>query len=137
MSRKTILGIMFSVWMIILILLSVWPTVSSIIQQDVTEFHWDYLEHFILYFILGFLYVLWRIDKNFYIPVLEFIIFLVAGFIFSWLTEYIQVFIPGRAFNLYDMISNMVGIISGTLMSYFFIARIILKNYLRRKTTSL
>ena len=137
MTRKIIFGIMFSVWMIILILLSVWPTVSSIIQQDVTEFHWDYLEHFILYFILGFLYVLWRIDKNFYIPVLEFIIFLVAGFIFSWLTEYLQVFIPGRAFNLYDMISNMVGIISGTLMSYFFIERIILKNYLRRKTTSL
>ena len=137
MSRKIIFGIIFSVWLIILILLSLWPTVNSIIRQNISEFRWDYLEHFLCYFILGLFYILWRINQNLYIPASEFILFLLAGLFFSWLTEYIQVNIPGRAFNIYDMISNMVGIISGTLMSYFFIERIILKNYLRRKTTSL
>jgi len=123
--------------MIILILLSLWPSINNIIRQDISKFRWDYLEHFLCYFILGLLYILWRIDQNLHLPVPEFILFLVTGSIFSWLTEYLQVFIPGRAFNRYDMISNMAGIISGTLISYFFIARILLKNWLKRKTVEI
>jgi VanZ family protein len=137
MNRKIIFGIIFSGWLVILILLSLWPMANNIFRQNISEFRWDYLEHFLFYFVLGFLYILWRIDKNLNIPVPEFILFLVAGFIFSWLTEYLQVYIPGRACNLYDMISNMAGIISGTLISYFIIVRMLLKNYLKRKTAGI
>jgi VanZ family protein len=137
MTRKIISGIIFSVWMIILILLSLLPSVNKIIRQDLSEFRWDYLEHFLCYFILGFLYTLWRIDKNLHIPVPEFILFLVTGSIFSWLTEYLQVFIPGRSFNHYDLISNMAGIISGTLISYFFIIRILLRNHLKGRISGI
>jgi VanZ family protein len=134
MVRKIIFGILFSVWIVILVLLSVWPTANSFIQQDISEFHWDYLEHFILYFIVGFLYIFWRINKDLSLSLTELIIFIAAGVIFSWLTEYIQVYIPGRALNIYDMISNMAGIISGSLISYFLIIRIFLKNWLSRNS---
>lgn len=137
MSGKIIFGILFSVWTILLILLSLWPAANNIIRQNISEFRWDYLEHFLFYFILGLLYILWRIDQHFYIRVFEFLLFLAGGLIFSWLTEYIQILIPSRAFNPYDMISNMTGIISGTLITYFFIARILFRNWIRKKSARL
>ena len=136
MSRKIIFGIFFSAWLILIILLSVWPEASSTIQQDVSEFHWDYLEHFLFYFILSFLYVFWRFDQKLSITVTEIILFLIAGLIFSWLVEYIQVFVPGRAFTINDMISNMAGLACGTLINYFIVVRILLKTFLNRKTSS-
>lgn len=129
MPRKIIFGIFFSIWLVLIILLSVWPGASVTIQQDVSEFHWDYLEHFLFYFILTFLYIFWRFDHKLQISGIEIILFLIAGLIFSWLVEYIQVFIPGRAFTLNDMISNMAGILFGILINYYLIVRLFLKKY--------
>lgn len=135
MRRKVVFAIMFSFWLTIIIFLSLWPNSSGIIKQNISKFRWDYLEHFLSYFILGFFYIFWRIDQNLSIPVTEIILFIIAGLIFSWLTEFVQNFIPGRAFNINDMISNMVGILCGTLINYFVLLRLFLKNYLRRKAT--
>lgn len=137
MRRKIIFGAGFAIWLVIIVLLSVWPSASSTIQQDVSEFHWDWLEHFVFYFILTFLYIFWRFDQKFFIPVAEIILFLTGGLIFSWLVEYIQVFIPGRAFTINDMISNMTGILCGTLINYYIILRVLLKSHLLRKSKSI
>ena len=40
--------------------------------------------------------------------------------VFSILTEYAQVLIPGRAFNVVDMLFNLAGVLGGILITYFF-----------------
>jgi len=135
MTRKLIFGILFVIWTVLLILLSVWPYTDTTVQQDLSEFRWDYLEHFAFYFILTFLYILWRSDLNYSIRTAELIIYLFSGFIFSWLTEYGQIFIPGRSFNIIDMLFNIAGIILGIFICYYILIRLLIRNYIRSRTT--
>lgn len=134
MKHKLIFGILFVIWTLLLILLSVWPYTDTTVQQDLSDFRWDYLEHFAFYFILTFLYILWRRDLNYSIRTAELVLFFVAGFIFCWLTEYIQIFIPGRSFNIMDMIYNIAGIFLGILICYYLILRVFVRNYFRSRT---
>jgi VanZ family protein len=134
MKHKLIFGILFVIWTFLLILLSVWPYTDTTVQQDLSDFRWDYLEHFAFYFILTFLYILWRRDLNYSIRTAELVLFFVAGFIFCWLTEYIQIFIPGRSFNIMDMIYNIAGIFLGIIICYYLLLRLFIKNYIRSKT---
>ena len=133
MRRKLIFCILFIIWTVLLILLSVWPYTDTTVRQELSDFRWDYLEHFTFYFILTFLYILWRRDLNYSIRTAELILFFVAGFIFCWLTEYIQIFIPGRSFNIMDMIYNIAGIFLGILICYYLLLRLFIKNYIRSK----
>lgn len=134
MKRKLIFFILFITWTVLLIILSVWPYTDTTVRQDLSDFRWDYLEHFAFYFILTFLYVLWRSDINYSIRITELILFFVAGFIFCWLTEYVQIFIPGRSFNILDMIYNMAGILFGIVISYYLILRLLVRNCFRSRT---
>ncbi len=133
MARRIIFGTLFFIWTILLILLSVLPNSDSLLDQDISEFRWDYLEHFVFYFILTFLYIFWRSNQKYTIRITELILFLAAGFIFCWLTEYIQIFIPGRSFNIFDMASNMTGMIAGIFICYYLILRILIRNYSSRE----
>ena len=134
MKRKLIFFILFITWTVLLIILSVWPYTDTTVRQDLSDFRWDYLEHFAFYFILTFLYVLWRSYINYSIRITELILFFVAGFIFCWLTEYVQIFIPGRSFNILDMIYNMAGILFGIVISYYLILRLLVRNCFRSRT---
>jgi len=134
MVRRIIFGILFFIWTILLILLSVIPNSDSLLDQDISEFRWDYLEHFVFYFILTFFYIFWRSNQKYTIRITELILFLIAGFIFCWLTEYIQIFIPGRSFNILDMASNMAGMIAGIFICYYLILRILIRNYFSQKS---
>jgi len=46
---------------------------------------------------------------------------------FSLLTEYAQVLIPGRNFNVIDMLFNLAGVFGGLLITYFILIRLLLR----------
>jgi VanZ family protein len=118
-------------WACLLFIVSVIPDTSDLIQQSTSSFRWDYLEHFGGYFILGMIFVLWRGDRSFRIQASELIWFMVAGIIFGWIAEYIQIFVPGRSFNIIDMLYNFLGILSGTFLGYFFLVRVVIRHLLK------
>ena len=49
-------------------------------------------------------------------PVARRVIFLVAGLVFSTVTEVLQIVVEGRSFDVYDMIADMIGLITGLLI---------------------
>jgi len=128
---KPIWIILLVLWAGFLLVIGVIPDTGNFFQQPGSGFRWDYLEHFIGYFILGMLFVIWRSNHSFRIQPVELIIFLVAASLFGWLTEYIQIFIPGRSFNIIDMLYNLIGVLTGTLLGYLLLVRVILRNLLK------
>jgi VanZ family protein len=112
-------GMLFSIGLI--------PDPDEIIKQSVSKFRWDYLEHFTGYFMLGLFFVLWRGDRTFRIRAMDTLLFIVFGGIFSWLAEYIQVFIPGRSFSMYDILYNFLGMITGAGLGYFLLVRVVIR----------
>ena len=77
------------------------------------------------------IFVIWRGDRSFRIHTMELIVFMVFGLIFGWLAEYLQVFIPGRSFSIIDTFYNLLGILSGTLLGYFLIVRVVIRKLLK------
>ena len=128
---KLIWIILLLIWAGLLFVVGVIHDTGNLIQQSISTFRCDYLEHFTGYFILGMLFVIWRGDRSFRIQTPELIAFMVAGLIFGWITEYIQIFIPGRSFNIIDMLYNFLGILSGTLLGYFLLVRVIIRNLIK------
>ena len=131
---KLIWIILLLIWAGLLFVVGVIPDTGDFIQQSTSTFRWDYLEHFTGYFILGMIFVIWRGDRSFRIQTPGLIAFMVAGLIFGWITEYIQIFIPGRSFKIIDMLYNFLGILSGTLLGYFLLVRVIIRNLLKPST---
>ena len=79
------------------------------------SFRLDYILHFLVYFSLAILYLLWKADKYFKVKPVLLAYFFVGGLILSGLSEYAQTFIPGRTFNPVDFYSNVSGIIVGVI----------------------
>ena len=130
-SIKLIWIILLILWAGLLFVIGVIPDTGDQIRQSISKFRWDYLAHFSGYFILGTIFVIWRGDRSFRIQTLALIVFMVAGSILGWFAEYIQIFIPGRSFNIIDMLYNFLGILSGTLLGYFLLVRVLIRNLLK------
>ncbi|MBL7113084.1 MAG: VanZ family protein [Bacteroidales bacterium] len=128
---KQIWIILLVVWTGLLFVFSVIPDTCDMIQQPASNFRLDYLEHLLGYFILGMIFVIWRGDRTFRIQTVELIAFMVIGSIFGWLAEYIQIFVPGRSFNIIDMLYNLLGILSGTGLGYFLLIRVIIRKSIK------
>ena len=111
-NKKSIWLSLFILWSLILTVVTLYPDSSKVIIESESDFRWDYLEHFLAYFIFGGTYILWRSNSNFTIKTIEMLILFVITFVFSIITEYAQVLIPGRTFNLIDMVYNVAGRIS-------------------------
>ena len=114
-------------WTLLIIYMSVRPSPSEVLQKHFFEIRMDYLLHFLAYFVFGSLYVLWRGNRNFQIRSTELAILIATAISFSILLEYIQLLIPGRAFNVVDMAYNVIGVICGVGITYFYIVRHFLK----------
>jgi VanZ family protein len=108
--------------------MSLRPGANEILKKQFFEIRVDYLFHLIAYAVLGFLYVLWRGNRDFEIKGIELAILTAAAISFSILIEYIQMLIPGRAFNVVDMVYNTLGVLCGVGFTYFYIVRHFLKN---------
>ena len=80
--------------------------------------HIDKIIHFILFFIQSYLVTktyLLRV-KNVTLSILKVII---PFIIFSVLIEVIQIYIPYRSFDLFDLLMNIFGSIIGSIIGYF------------------
>lgn len=117
----------FILWTLFILLVSVIPDTTEIIQQSNGNFRLDYLEHFLAYFTFGTLYILWRGDRDFSIKVVELAVLFAVACSFSFLTEYMQLLIPGRAFNIIDVVYNLAGVLGSILIIYFYFVRYYLR----------
>ena len=127
--KKTIWLTGFIAWTLFILSLTVIPDTDQMIQKHSAEFRWDYLEHFLAFFIFGTLYILWRGDSNYSIRGIELFLMFSVAFSFATLTEILQLAIPGRTFNPIDVIYNLAGVLSSILLVYFYLVR----HYLRKK----
>jgi VanZ family protein len=109
---------LFYCYLIVLILLSVLPinsTGSSINHVFVVSIRLDYLLHCLVYIPLVFF--AW-IDKELNIlklPV-KTVGWIIVIFAFAMVTEWIQFFLPYRAFNINDLVANALGVLIGFLI---------------------
>lgn len=127
--KKGIWLSLFLVWTAMIIYLSLRPGPNEILKKHFLEIRMDYFLHFLAYFALGSLYVIWRGNRQFEIKSIELAVITTAAISFSILLEYIQLLIPGRSFNVFDMLYNTLGVICGVGLTYFYIVR----HFLRKR----
>lgn len=125
--KKVLWLSLFIAWTSLIIYMSLRPGANELLKKQFFEIRMDYLLHFIAYFTFGSLYVFWRGNRNFEIKSIELAILTAAAISFSILMEYFQLLIPGRAFNVVDMVYNTLGVICGVGITYFYIVRHFLK----------
>ena len=91
--------------------LSMIPTPSAPQIEEKIEFRLDYIEHFMVFIPLGFIWVARR--KSLMITL---IVLLVAGAV----PEIVQIAVPYRRFNPIDLTINMLGTATGYLFGYIY-----------------
>jgi VanZ family protein len=127
--KKIIWLSLFLAWTVLIIYLSLRPGANEILKKHFLDIRMDYLLHFGAYFALGSLYVMWRGNRQFEIKSIELGILSASAISFSIMLEYIQLLVPGRSFNVVDMVYNMLGVIGGVGFTYFYIVR----HFLRKR----
>jgi len=98
--------IFFLVWYSLILVLSVIPD-NSPDTIEIISYEWrlDYPKHLIVFLPLGFSLLRIKPESN--------ILFIFIGLIVGALPELIQYFIPYRAFNPLDVVSNILGLLAG------------------------
>jgi VanZ family protein len=111
---------LFYFYLAFLVLLSVLPinsSGSSINHVFVVSIRLDYLLHCLVY--IPLVLFLWLEKKSeFLIRSRITIIWVTVLVIFAAATEWIQYYLPYRAFNVNDLISNCLGIILGFIFTF-------------------
>ena len=105
-------------WLLGILVVTLTPGEQLPETPDVIGF--DKLVHFSLFFILTFLwYRVGREHRKEKLNKIKFITnYLVFGIGIAILVEYLQRFIPGRSFDLWDMVANLLGGAVGTVCFY-------------------
>jgi len=113
-KNKKWFAIIFWLWVVIILYFSLAPQTPQMkVEIEGKSFRLDYLLHFLVYFSLSILYLLWKADNFLNVKLKYLAYFLIVALIFSGLIEYAQLYIPGRTFNPIDYYSNASGIILG------------------------
>jgi len=104
------------IWALTIIFVSSIPSIPTLkIHTARVEIRLDYLIHFCEYGLLAFMAFL-SFSGNDYKPGLrKYILISLSLIAFAILDEFHQKFIPGRAFNVRDIESNIIGIIAALL----------------------
>jgi VanZ family protein len=111
-------------WTVLLLIASVIPTTGLEPEGgSKSDFRWDYPLHFIVFLILPLLFIYWRNSTGAGNRKRELTWFLLAGTIYAGFTEVIQLFIEGRSFNPVDLLYNILGVITGTILAYLIFLR--------------
>jgi VanZ family protein len=104
------------IWILIITIFSSIPSIPTLkIHTAGKEIRLDYLFHFCEYGFLAFLSYLSFQGRDFKISLQKYLVITIFLIIFAILDEYHQKLIPGRSFNVNDILSNMTGIIAGLL----------------------
>jgi len=123
LKNKKIFALLFWIWLLAILYFTFIPNSPKMtIYYKKDTFRLDYLLHFLVYLSLSVLFFLWRANKFFSLQLKEISIYLIMGILICGLSEYIQIYIPGRSFNMNDFYCNASGIIAGIILP-----RIILK----------
>lgn len=124
----------FIAWMIIILTVSSIPKLPIMqIETEKGVIRLDYLIHFCEYGSLAFFAFLTYTDSRFS-PSLKRYLTITAGLIlFSMVDEFHQKLIPGRAFNMKDIYSNIAGIIAALVFCVVVFRRI--RQYHARDTS--
>ncbi len=90
---------------------------------DLSFSHIDKIVHFILFFVQSFL-----VTKSYFIKykILNFSVFkIIVPFIFFCIViEVIQIYIPHREFEIYDLFTNLFGSILGSIIGYYLVYKV-------------
>jgi len=115
------------VWFLTIIIVSSIPSLPTLkIHTPKSEIRLDYLIHFCEYGILAGMAFLTFVNSEFRMSNKKFVIITILLLLFAILDEYHQILIPGRAFNMKDIYSNITGIM-GALVFCVVVFRIIAK----------
>jgi VanZ family protein len=100
-------------WVLAIIIISSTPSVPVLkIHTAKAEIRLDYLIHFCEYGVLTFMAFLTFASNEFKISNKKIILITICLIAFAILDEYHQKLIPGRSFNVKDIISNISGILA-------------------------
>jgi VanZ family protein len=122
--------VIFIVWILTIMIVSSIPSVPTLkIHTAKTEIRLDYLMHFCEYGILAFMAFLTFTENELKINYRKLILITLCLIAFAVLDELHQKLIPGRSYNIKDILSNITGI-SGALIFYVLVFRNIYKNSL-------
>lgn len=123
MVRKTSLRVIFSLYILVLILLSILPLGSPVMHFDNFNFELrlDYIIHCLLY--TPWIFLAANSTKMKMISVIIF------GVLIGLFTEMIQYFLSYRSFNINDLFANVLGILLGLILLLPRISNNILKMF--------
>ena len=115
-AKKRINRILFLLYCIILFLLAALPIngeSSSFNNIHIVKIRLDYLFHTIIF--LPFLPLAMEIKStnSQRKSILKILSLIVIGVLFAAITEFIQLYLPYRTFNINDIIANSIGVILG------------------------
>jgi VanZ family protein len=109
---------LFIVWILTITIVSSIPNIPTLkIHTARAEIRLDYLMHFCEYGFLTFLAYLSFAGNEFSINYRKFLLIAVSLILFAILDEFHQKLIPGRSFNLKDILSNITGIVAVTVFT--------------------
>ena len=104
---------LFIAWVLTIIIVSSTPSIPILkIHTAKAEIRLDYILHFCEYGILAFLGFLSFAGNEFKISYRKFILITMGLSLFAILDEFHQKLIPGRSFNVKDILSNVVGVLA-------------------------
>lgn len=117
---------LFWAWLLIIIIATTIPNINTsktLFKSEVFEFRIDYVIHFLIYFVLAFLFVNWKYQRLKSKPFLYLALTVIIGASFSFIEELHQIIIPGRTYNPVDFYYNSLGVFTGVFLTYFYRAR--------------
>ena len=105
-------------WAVIIIIVSSIPNIPTLkIHTTRSEYRLDYLLHFCEYGILSFMSFLSFAGNEFKINYKRFILITVSLVLFAVFDELHQKLIPGRAYSIRDIASNVTGILAAVVFT--------------------
>lgn len=110
-------------WALLIFIASTIPNLPQPNTSDSSgiSLRFDYLFHFLVYFVLGAFVVIWQTDHHARLLKKTYLIAIFSGVIFGFLDEWHQILIPGRRFNPIDFYLNAIGYIAGFLFTYHYL----------------
>jgi VanZ family protein len=116
LRNKKTFAFLFWIWLFAILYFTFMPNSPKMtVDYKKETFRLDYLLHFFVYLSLSVLFFLWRANNLFKLQFKEIAFYLTIGILICGLSEYIQIYIPGRSFNLNDFYFNIAGIIVGVI----------------------
>jgi VanZ family protein len=118
-------------WLLTIIIVSSIPSIPTLkIHTAKSEIRLDYMMHFCEYGLLAFMAFLYFVGSNFRLNYKKFILVTISIILFAVIDEFHQKLIPGRSFNVKDILSNIAGILAAVIFSILVFRKI--TRYIRK-----